>query len=212
MKVCTRGRLACRTASPALSMSSSPARDSPHTTEFLSLLAISDTAWKSPSEAIGKPASMMSTPIASRKSATSSFSSKVMVAPGHCSPSRSVVSKMKTRSLLEPSLLEPVPWPEPCVWGAAAALREWGMGCGPVAGGLGAPAEVYKSGFEIFMSPERLCRRSGHERGSGAGKEERQAQRRGSGQQSGRQVRGEGAFADHVRAHSGGRWGRKRRH
>jgi hypothetical protein len=43
---------------------------------------------------------MMSTPIASRKSATSSFSSNVMVAPGHCSPSRSVVSKMKTRSVL----------------------------------------------------------------------------------------------------------------
>ena len=53
-------------------------------------------------EAIGKPASMMSTPISSRKSATSSFSSKVMVAPGHCSPSRRVVSKMKTRSVLAP--------------------------------------------------------------------------------------------------------------
>src|SRR5262249_36856525 len=43
---------------------------------------------------------MMSTPIASRKSATSNFSSKVIVAPGHCSPSRRVVSKMKTRSVL----------------------------------------------------------------------------------------------------------------
>ena len=38
---------------------------------FLTRLAISDTASKSPSEAIGKPASMMSTPISSRKSATS---------------------------------------------------------------------------------------------------------------------------------------------
>ena len=49
-------------------------------------------------EAIGKPASMMSTPIWSSNSATSSFSSWVMVAPGHCSPSRKVVSKMTTRS------------------------------------------------------------------------------------------------------------------
>jgi hypothetical protein len=32
--------------------------------------------------------------------ATWSFSSSVMVAPGDCSPSRRVVSKMKTRSLL----------------------------------------------------------------------------------------------------------------
>ena len=46
---------ACFTASPARSMSSSPARDSPHTTARLSRLAISDTAWKSPSDAIGKP-------------------------------------------------------------------------------------------------------------------------------------------------------------
>ncbi len=94
MKVWMRGRLAPFTASPARSMSFSPARDSPHTTDRLMRLAISDTAAKSPSDAIGKPASMISTPIWSRKSATSSFSSKVMVAPGHCSPSLSVVSKM----------------------------------------------------------------------------------------------------------------------
>ncbi|MEY9107795.1 hypothetical protein ABH999_003991 [Bradyrhizobium yuanmingense] len=67
-------------------------------TAFLERRAISLTAWKSPSEVIGKPASMTSTPISSSSSATSSFSSKVMVAPGHCSPSRSVVSKMMTRS------------------------------------------------------------------------------------------------------------------
>jgi hypothetical protein len=48
-------------------------------------------------EAMGKPASMMSTPISSRSWAISSFSSWVMVAPGDCSPSRSVVSKMTTR-------------------------------------------------------------------------------------------------------------------
>ena len=38
MKVWTRGRAACFTASPARSMSASPARDSPHTTEFLKRL------------------------------------------------------------------------------------------------------------------------------------------------------------------------------
>ena len=75
------------------------ARESPQTTAFLVRLAISCTAAKSPSDAIGKPASMMSTPISSSSSATSSFSSWVMVAPGHCSPSRKVVSKMTTRSL-----------------------------------------------------------------------------------------------------------------
>ena len=74
-------------------------------TAFLERLAISLTAAKSPSEAIGKPASMMSTPMASSSSATSSFSSWVMVAPGHCSPSRNVVSKITTRSLSDWVLL-----------------------------------------------------------------------------------------------------------
>src|SRR6187399_1222806 len=41
---------------------------------------------------------MTSTPISSSISAISSFSSNVMVAPGHCSPSRKVVSNMMTRS------------------------------------------------------------------------------------------------------------------
>ena len=72
---------------------------SPAITAFLERRAISLTAWKSPSEVIGKPASITSTPMSSSISATSSFSSKVMVAPGHCSPSRSVVSKITTRSL-----------------------------------------------------------------------------------------------------------------
>src|SRR3954462_13538383 len=42
---------------------------------------------------------MMSTPMVSSIEATWSFSSKVMVAPGHCSPSRKVVANMMTRSL-----------------------------------------------------------------------------------------------------------------
>src|SRR4051794_36803907 len=75
------------------------ARDSPAITEFLERRAISLTAWKSPSEVIGKPASMTSTPMSSSISAMSSFSSKLMVAPGHCSPSRKVVSNITTRSL-----------------------------------------------------------------------------------------------------------------
>ena len=98
-KVWMRLRAAGLIASAQRSMSLGAARDRPQITAFLVRLAISWTAAKSPSEAIGKPASMMSTPIASSSSATSSFSSWVMVAPGHCSPSRKVVSKMTTRSL-----------------------------------------------------------------------------------------------------------------
>ena len=63
MKVWMRPRRAGLIASPQRSMSFVPARDRPHTTAFLVRLAISLTARKSPSEAIGKPASMMSTPI-----------------------------------------------------------------------------------------------------------------------------------------------------
>ena len=97
-KVWMRLRLAGLIASAQRSMSFGAARESPQITAFLVRLAISWTAAKSPSEAIGKPASMMSTPMSSSSSATSSFSSWVMVAPGHCSPSRKVVSKMTTRS------------------------------------------------------------------------------------------------------------------
>ncbi len=97
-KVWIRARWACRTASPARAMSAGIARARPAMVARLVRRAISETASKSPIEAIGKPASMMSTPIVSSSSATASFSSKVMVAPGHCSPSRSVVSKITIRS------------------------------------------------------------------------------------------------------------------
>src|ERR1700756_4790342 len=93
-----RRRSAGLIASAQQSMSLKLARASPHITAFLARLAISLTAAKSPSEAIGNPASITSTPMVSRSSATSSFSSCVMVAPGHCSPSRKVVSKMRTWS------------------------------------------------------------------------------------------------------------------
>ncbi len=101
MKVWMRGLRAAFTASPQRSMSLKLARDRPAIVAFLARLAISRTLSKSPSLAIGKPASMMSTPMSSSSSATCSFSSNVIDAPGHCSPSRSVVSKMTTRSLSE---------------------------------------------------------------------------------------------------------------
>ena len=59
--------------------------------------AMACTDSKSPGEAIGKPASMTSTPRAARARAISSFSPRFMLQPGLCSPSRSVVSKMITR-------------------------------------------------------------------------------------------------------------------
>ena len=97
-KVCMRPRLAGRTASPHRSMSLAPARARPHTVLSVTISEMRRTASKSPLEAMGKPASMMSTLISSRILASSSFSSRDMEAPGDCSPSRMVVSKMITRS------------------------------------------------------------------------------------------------------------------
>ncbi len=57
----------------------------------------SRTASKSPLDAIGKPASIISTPSSSNTLAMRSFSSRFMDAPGDCSPSRKVVSNMMTR-------------------------------------------------------------------------------------------------------------------
>ncbi len=104
-KVWIRARLAWRTASPARAMSAGMARARPAMVARLVRRAISETASKSPFDAMGNPASMMSTPIVSSSSATASFSSKVMVAPGHCSPSRSVVSKIRIRSRAEAVLV-----------------------------------------------------------------------------------------------------------
>ena len=56
------------------------------------------TASKSPFDAIGKPASHTSTPRRESDFAIETFSSPVIVAPGLCSPSRSVVSKTTRRS------------------------------------------------------------------------------------------------------------------
>jgi len=47
---------------------------------------------------MGNPASITSTPSSASERATRSFSGWVMLQPGDCSPSRSVVSKIRTRS------------------------------------------------------------------------------------------------------------------
>ena len=62
--------------------------------DFFKVLLISVTASKSPGEAIGKPASITSTPNSSNTLEICNFSSKLIEAPGDCSPSRIVVSKI----------------------------------------------------------------------------------------------------------------------
>ena len=75
-------------------MSRSLARHRPHTVESFTVLAIARTASKSPLDEAGKPASITSTRMRSSARAMRSFSSRVIEAPGLCSPSRMVVSKM----------------------------------------------------------------------------------------------------------------------
>ena len=98
-KTWMRPLAACFTASPARSMSLAEHRARPQTTLRETSAAIWRTDSKSPSELMGKPASITSTPIDSRWRAISSFSGSVSVPPGACSPSRKVVSKMRTVSL-----------------------------------------------------------------------------------------------------------------
>ncbi len=100
IKVWMRPELAPASASAARSMSASTARARLHTVLSLMLSATSFTAAKSPGLAMAKPASITSTFSRSSARAMRSFSSPVMDAPGLCSPSRRVVSKMMTRSLL----------------------------------------------------------------------------------------------------------------
>jgi hypothetical protein len=68
--------------------------------ESLIALAIARTASKSPLEEAGNPASITSTFMRSSARAMRSFSSRVMDAPGLCSPSRMVVSKMISLSVV----------------------------------------------------------------------------------------------------------------
>src|SRR4051794_14455247 len=78
-------------------MSLSLQRARPQTVDPVTSAAMARTDSKSPTEAIGNPASMISTPSPERALATSIFSAMFMLAPGDCSPSRRVVSKMRTR-------------------------------------------------------------------------------------------------------------------
>ncbi len=100
MKVWMRPLLAGRIASPALVTSFAFARASEHTVESLIAWATARIASKSPGEAAAKPASMTSTRMRSNCFATRSFSSRVIEAPGLCSPSRSVVSKITKCSFI----------------------------------------------------------------------------------------------------------------
>ena len=87
-----RGRAAPDRAAQARSMSAGMARARPAMMGRRTAPAMVFTASKSPSEEMGKPASMMSTPRRSSCWARRSFSAGVMLKPGACSPSRSVVS------------------------------------------------------------------------------------------------------------------------
>ncbi len=70
------------------------ARASPHTVLSRIAPAIAWTASKSPIDDAGNPASMTSTRSRSSCFAMRIFSSRVIDAPGLCSPSRNVVSNM----------------------------------------------------------------------------------------------------------------------
>src|SRR5208283_4974944 len=81
-------------ASQALFISCSLALASPAIVAPCTSAAILCTASKSPGEAMGKPASIKSTPSFTSCRATCSFSSTFIEAPGDCSPSLSVVSNI----------------------------------------------------------------------------------------------------------------------
>jgi hypothetical protein len=75
-------------------MSPALARASEQTMLSVTASATALTAAKSPGLAMANPASMTSTRMRSSARAMRTFSSSVMEAPGDCSPSRRVVSKM----------------------------------------------------------------------------------------------------------------------
>ncbi len=111
MKVWMRLDFAPCKASAAREMSRSLVRASEQTVEFVTALAIARTASKSPLDDAANPASITSTRSFSSCLAMRSFSSRVMDAPGLCSPSRKVVSKMINRSgsLIESSWIKTSP-------------------------------------------------------------------------------------------------------
>ncbi len=81
-KTWMRGRAQSRRASPARSMSAALQRARPQMIGPSTSRAMACTASKSPGEAMGKPASMTSTPRSLRACATWSFSARFMLAPG----------------------------------------------------------------------------------------------------------------------------------
>ena len=93
-KVWIRKDFAGFSASAAQSMSLFNALAKPQTVLSVINSDTDLTASKSPGLAIGKPASIISTCIFSNAFAIRSFSSLVIEAPGLCSPSRKVVSKI----------------------------------------------------------------------------------------------------------------------
>ena len=97
MKVWMRLRGAGCSASAARPISRSLARESEQMVDSLMAAEMARIASKSPGEAAAKPASMTSTRMRSSWRAMRTFSSLVIDAPGDCSPSRKVVSKMIRR-------------------------------------------------------------------------------------------------------------------
>src|SRR5262245_9936953 len=97
MNVWIRRRSAGASARAASSMSSVRHRASAAMTGRRTSRETCVTAFASAGEAIGNPASMMSTPSASRARAIVTLAGTSMVKPGACSPSRKVVSKITTR-------------------------------------------------------------------------------------------------------------------
>src|SRR5580704_16170544 len=134
-KMCRRGFAAGSRARSAASTSSRLARASAATRLTLISPATARTDSRSPGEAIGNPASMISTPRRSNWCASCSFSSRCIEKPGDCSPSRSVVSKMCTRSIEDssdhPSIVFPRasrPIYNPCIPDKSLLYRKLGLG------------------------------------------------------------------------------------
>ena len=97
---CRRPRAAGFSASAARATSRSFARASEQIVDSRIASAMAFTHSKSPLELAAKPASITSTLSRSSCRAMRSFSSRVMEAPGDCSPSRKVVSKMMSLSVM----------------------------------------------------------------------------------------------------------------
>src|SRR5437762_13565643 len=162
MNVWIRCDFAGLTASPQRTTSFSFARASTQTVLSLMALAMSCTASQSPLDDAGKPASITSTRSRSSWRAMRIFSSLVIDAPGLCSPSRNVVSKMiKWSAMVCPRACQNVESARACLAGtvlqrkgyelsargaqqqAAEDERDRGRGTGPEArGGKGKATHV----------------------------------------------------------------------